>query len=76
MATHSNHTQGQTSVLFLQKWRSDEERKTLVTTQSLWQQARKPGKNNSGDYVFKTDANGNIKKMKMVRMYTTPILMK
>ena len=56
------HTGTKTSVLFLQKWRSDKERESAGNYSIFMATSEKPGKNNSGEYVFKMDANGNIKK--------------
>jgi type I restriction enzyme M protein len=56
------HTGTKTSVLFLQKWRSDEERKKAGNYPIFMATSEKPGKNNSGDYVYAMDENNNIKK--------------
>ena len=56
------HTGTKTSVLFLQKWRSDEERKKTGNYPIFMATSEKPGKNNSGDYVYAMDENNNIKK--------------
>ena len=46
-----------TSVLFLQKWAEDEE--SLKDYPIFMAVSKKSGKNNSGEYVYKKDANGN-----------------
>jgi len=46
-----------TSVLFLQKWAEDEE--PLKNYPIFMAVSKKSGKNNSGEYVYKKDANGN-----------------
>lgn len=56
------HTGTKTSVLFLQKWQSDEEREQAGNYPIFMATSEKPGKNNSGDYEFKMDEHGNIKK--------------
>ncbi len=56
------HTGTKTSVLFLQKWRSDEEREQAGNYPIFMATSEKPGKNNSGDYEFDMDEHGNIKK--------------
>jgi len=60
--TFKPHTGTKTSVLFLQKWTSDEEREKAGNYQIFMATSEKSGKNNSGDYVFATDKNGNIVK--------------
>ena len=56
------HTGTKTSVLFLQKWQSDEERKKVGNYPIFMATSEKPGKNNSGDYVYAMDEHNNIKK--------------
>lgn len=56
------HTGTKTSVLFLQKWRDDEERKQTGNYPIFMATSEKPGKNNRGDYVFAMDENNNIRK--------------
>jgi type I restriction enzyme M protein len=56
------HTGTKTSVLFLQKWRDDEERKKAGNYPIFMATSEKPGKNNSGDYVYAMDEKNNIKK--------------
>jgi len=56
------HTGTKTSVLFLQKWQNDEERKQVGNYPIFMATSEKPGKNNSGDYVYAMDENNNIKK--------------
>jgi type I restriction enzyme M protein len=56
------HTGTKTSVLFLQKWRDDEERGQAGNYPIFMATSEKPGKNNSGDYEFEMDEHGNIKK--------------
>jgi len=46
-----------TSVLFLQKWREGE--KPLEDYPIFMATSQKTGKNNSGEYIYKKDANGN-----------------
>lgn len=62
--TFKPHTGTKTSVLFLQKWQSDEERNKADNYPIFMATSEKPGKDNSGDYLFKHDENGNIKKDK------------
>ena len=49
-------------MLFLQKWVSDEEREKAGNYPIFMATSEKPGKNNSGDYLFKIDKNGTIVK--------------
>lgn len=56
------HTGTKTSVLFLQKWRSDDEREKTGNYPIFMATSEKPGKNNSGNYIFAMDGNNNIKK--------------
>jgi len=60
--TFKPHTGTKTSVLFLQKWTNDEEREKASNYPIFMATSEKPGKNNGGDYVFKTDELGNIVK--------------
>lgn len=55
--TFKPHTGTKTSVLFLQKWK--EEEKPLDDYPIFMAVSKKSGKDNSGDYVFKKDAEGN-----------------
>lgn len=59
---HSNtfkpHTGTKTSVLFLQKWREDEEiPKDYPIFMAV---SKKGGKDNSGEYTYKKDSDGNV----------------
>lgn len=56
--TFKPHTGTKTSVLFLQKWA--EEEKPLEDYPIFMAVSKKSGKDNSGDYVFKKDAEGNF----------------
>jgi type I restriction enzyme M protein len=56
------HTGTKTSVLFLQKWRTDKEWEQAGNYPIFMATSEKPGKNNSGDYIFAMDENNNIKK--------------
>lgn len=51
------HTGTKTSVLFLQKW-GDEAGESLKDYPIFMAVSKKAGKDNSGDYVYKKDANG------------------
>jgi len=54
--TFKPHTGTKTSVLFLQKWDNNE---TSLKDYSIFMAvSKKGGKDNSGDYVYKKDANG------------------
>lgn len=59
---HSNtfkpHTGTKTSVLFLQKW--DEKEEPLKNYPIFMAVSKKSGKDNSGEYVYKKDTNGNF----------------
>lgn len=55
--TFKPHTGTKTSVLFLQKWAEDE--KSLNDYPIFMAVSKKGGKNSSGEYVYKKDANGN-----------------
>lgn len=56
--TFKPHTGTKTSVLFLQKWAEDE--KPLNDYPIFMAVSKKSGKDNSGDYVYKKDENGEI----------------
>ena len=56
--TFKPHTGTKTSVLFLQKWTEAE--KPLVDYPIFMAVSKKSGKDNSGDYIFKKDAEGNF----------------
>ncbi len=56
--TFKPHTGTKTSVLFLQKWRDNE--KALKDYPIFMAVSKKSGKDNSGDYYYKKDADGNI----------------
>lgn len=56
--TFKPHTGTKTSVLFLQKW--SEKEKSLKDYPIFMAVSKKAGKDNSGDYVYKKDANGNF----------------
>jgi len=56
------HTGTKTSVLFLQKWKDDEERTKAGNYPIFMATSEKAGKDNSGEYVFAKDENGNIAK--------------
>ena len=66
---HSNtfkpHTGTKTSVLFLQKWNDDESQGPLCPHADdypiFFAASEKGGKNNSGDYVYAKDENGQDK---------------
>ena len=51
------HTGTKTSVIFLQKWNKKEE--FLKDYPIFMAVSKKSGKDNSGDYIYKKDANGN-----------------
>ena len=53
--TFKPHTGTKTSVLFLQKWLGEPEPDYPI----FMAVSKKAGKDNSGDYVYKKDANGN-----------------
>jgi len=55
--TFKPHTGTKTSVLFLQKWNKD---KKLPKDYPIFMAvSKKPGKNNSGEYIYKKDEKGN-----------------
>ncbi len=56
--TFKPHAGVKTSVLFLQKWDKDE--KPLKDYSIFMAVSKKPGKDNSGDYVYKKDAAGGF----------------
>jgi len=56
--TFKPHTGTKTSVLFLQKWTEAE--KPLEDYPIFMAVSKKSGKDNSGDYVYKKDGDGNI----------------
>lgn len=56
--TFKPHTGTKTSVLFLQKW-SKEENEPQTDYPIFMAVSKRPGKNNSGDYVYKKDANSH-----------------
>lgn len=56
--TFKPHTGTKTSVLFLQKWKRNE--KPLEDYPIFMAVSKKSGKDNSGDYIYKKDADGNI----------------
>src|SRR3989338_770076 len=55
--TFKPHTGTKTSVLFLQRWEDDN--KIQKDYPIFMAVSKKAGKDNSGDYVYKKDANGN-----------------
>lgn len=55
--TFKPHAGTKTSVLFLQKW--NEKEKVPKNYQIFMVVSKKPGKDNSGDYVYKKDDKGN-----------------
>ncbi|MCL4353211.1 N-6 DNA methylase [Patescibacteria group bacterium] len=55
--TFKPHTGTKTSVLFLQKWKDDEE--PLKDYPIFMAVSKKGGKDNSGDYIYKKDSTGN-----------------
>ena len=55
--TFKPHTGTKTSIVFLQKW--NEEEKPLKDYPIFMAVSKKGGKDNSGDYIYKKDANGN-----------------
>ncbi len=61
--TFKPHTGTKTSVLFVQKWNDDPEAGPLCPTVDdypiFFATSKKSGKDNSGQYVYKTDADGN-----------------
>ncbi|OGI94415.1 hypothetical protein A3A03_03935 [Candidatus Nomurabacteria bacterium RIFCSPLOWO2_01_FULL_40_18] len=57
--TFKPHTGTKTSVLFLQKW-GGEAGKQLDDYPIFMAVSKKGGKDNSGDYIYKKDADGNI----------------
>ena len=56
--TFKPHTGTKTSVLFLQKWRK-EAGEPQADYPIFMAVSKKGGKDNSGDYIYKKDANGN-----------------
>jgi len=56
--TFKPHTGTKTSILFLQKWNKNE--KPLNDYPIFMAVSKKSGKDNSGDYVYKKDVNGNF----------------
>src|SRR3989338_10190505 len=56
--TFKPHTGTKTSILFLQKWSKDE--KSLKDYPIFMAVSKKGGKDNSGDYVYKKDKNGDV----------------
>lgn len=56
--TFKPHTGTKTSILFLQKW--GEEKKIPKDYPIFMAVSKKSGKDNSGEYVYKKDKNGNI----------------
>lgn len=56
--TFKPHTGTKTSVLFLQKWSEDE--KPLEDYPIFMAVSKKSGKDNSGDYIYKKDGDGNV----------------
>jgi type I restriction enzyme M protein len=57
--TFKPHTGTKTSVLFLQKW-GGEVGKPKDDYPIFMAVSKKPGKNNSGEYVYKKDEKGNF----------------
>jgi type I restriction enzyme M protein len=61
--TFKPHTGTKTSVLFVQKWNDDPEAGPLCPRVDdypiFFATSRKSGKDNSGNYIYKTDAQGN-----------------
>jgi len=55
--TFKPHTGTKTSILFLQKWNENE--KPLDDYPIFMAVSKKPGKDNSGEYVYKKDDSGN-----------------
>ena len=55
--TFKPHTGTKTSVLFLQKW--GEKNKPQKDYSIFMAVSKKGGKDNSGDYIYKKDTNGN-----------------
>lgn len=60
--TFKPHTGTKTSVLFLQKWRDDEEREKVGNYPIFMATSENGGKDNSGDYVYAKDEDGTILK--------------
>lgn len=56
--TFKPHTGTKTSLLFLQKWNKNEQ--PLEDYPIFMAVSKKSGKDNSGDYIYKKDADGNI----------------
>jgi len=56
--TFKPHTGVKTSVLFLQKWGENE--KPLADYPIFMAVSKKGGKDNSGDYIYKKDKDGNV----------------
>ncbi|HAI74543.1 MAG TPA: SAM-dependent methyltransferase [Candidatus Moranbacteria bacterium] len=56
--TFKPHTGTKTSVLFLQKWKNDEE--VLEDYPIFMAVSKKGGKDTSGEYVYKKDNDGNV----------------
>jgi len=56
--TFKPHTGTKTSILFLQKWAENE--KLPKDYPIFMASSKKPGKDNSGEYVYKKDEKGNI----------------
>ncbi|MDR3583528.1 MAG: N-6 DNA methylase [Candidatus Pacebacteria bacterium] len=56
--TFKPHTGTKTSVLFLQKWNEDE--KIPEDYPIFMAVSKKGGKDNSGDYIYKKDSEGNV----------------
>jgi len=56
--TFKPHTGTKTSILFLQKW--PEKEKSLKDYPIFMAVSKKGGKDNSGDYVYKKDKNGDV----------------
>ena len=61
--TFKPHTGTKTSVLFVQKWNDDPEAGSLCPRVDdypiFFATSKKSGKDNSGNYIYKTDAHGN-----------------
>lgn len=60
--TFKPHTGTKTSVLFLQKWKDDDERENTGNYPIFMATSEKPGKDNSGEYIYKMDDKGNVLK--------------
>lgn len=56
--TFKPHTGTKTSILFLQKWKEDE--KIPEDYPIFMAVSKKGGKDNSGDYIYKKDKDGNV----------------